>query len=55
MLEVTPDGRELWVTARYGANVYVVDLERGKVSHRIKTGASPHGIVLIDLIDTNTQ
>ena len=55
MLEVTPDGRELWVTGRYGANIYVVDLERGKVSHRIKTGASPHGIVLIDLIDTNTQ
>ena len=54
MLEVTPNGRELWVTARYGANVYVVDLEKGKVSKRIKTGASPHGIVLIDLIDSQT-
>ena len=50
MLEVTPDGRELWVTGRYGANVYVVDLATGKVSQKIKTGASPHGIVLIDLI-----
>ena len=55
MLEVTPNGRELWVTGRYGANVYVVDLEKGKVSHRIKTGASPHGIVLIDLLDTPLQ
>ena len=50
MLEVTPDGLELWVTGRYGANVYVVDLATGKVSQKIKTGASPHGIVLIDLI-----
>ncbi len=55
MLEVTPDGRELWVTGRYGANVFVVNLEEGKVSHRIKTGASPHGIVLIDLLDTQLQ
>ena len=50
MLEVTPNGRELWVTGRYGAYVYVVDLRRGKVSHRIKSGHSPHGIVLIDLV-----
>ena len=49
MLEVTPDGRELWVTGRYGANVFVVDLATGKVTHRIQTGAAPHGIVLIDL------
>jgi len=50
MLEVTPDGQELWVTGRYGGNIYVVDLATGKVTHRIRTGASPHGIVLIDLI-----
>ena len=49
MLEVTPDGRELWVTGRYGANVFVVDLATGKITQRIRTGASPHGIVLIDL------
>ncbi len=49
MMEVTPDGKELWVTGRYGANVYVVDLATGKTTHRIKTGAAPHGIVLIDL------
>ncbi|HEX9880795.1 MAG TPA: glutaminyl-peptide cyclotransferase [Candidatus Binatia bacterium] len=55
MLEVTPDGRELWVTGRYGANVFVVDLEKGKVSHRIRTGAAPHGIVLIDLMDSPAQ
>ncbi|TAJ76450.1 hypothetical protein EPO44_21350 [bacterium] len=49
MMEVTPDGRELWVTSRYGARVNVIDLSTGKITHRIKTGAAPHGVVLIDL------
>ena len=41
MLEMTPDGRELWVTGRYGANVYAVNLGKGRFTHRIKTGISP--------------
>ena len=49
MMEVTPDGRELWVTSRYGASVNVIELSTGKLTRRIKTGAAPHGIVLIDL------
>lgn len=49
MLEVTPNGKELWVTSRYAASVNVIDLSTGKISHRILSGASPHGIVLIDL------
>ena len=49
MMEVTPDGRELWVTGRYGSKVFVIDLSTGKITHRIKTGAAPHGVVLIDL------
>jgi YVTN family beta-propeller protein len=49
MMEVTPDGKELWVTGRYGAQVFVVDLSSGKIIHRIRTGAAPHGVVLIDL------
>ena len=50
MMEVTPDGRELWVTSRYGSKVNVIDLSTGKVTHHIRTGAAPHGIVLIDLV-----
>jgi YVTN family beta-propeller protein len=50
MMEVTPDGKELWVTGRYGAKVYVVDLSTGKIKSQLKTGASPHGVVLIDLV-----
>jgi YVTN family beta-propeller protein len=49
MMEVTPDGKELWVTGRYGSQVFVIDLSTGKITHRIRTGAAPHGIVLIDL------
>jgi len=50
MMEVTPDGKELWVTGRYGSHVYVVDLATYKVTQRIRTGAAPHGVVLIDLV-----
>ncbi|MBI2348064.1 MAG: beta-propeller fold lactonase family protein [Deltaproteobacteria bacterium] len=49
MLEVTPNGRELWVTSRYGASVNVIELSTGKMARRIRTGAAPHGIVLVDL------
>ena len=49
MMEVTPGGRELWVTSRYAASVNVIDLATGKLTHRIRTGAAPHGVVLIDL------
>ena len=49
MMEVTPDGKELWVTGRYGSQVFVIDLSTGKITHRIRTGAAPHGIVLVDL------
>lgn len=49
MMEVTPGGRELWVTSRYAASVNVIDLSTGKLTHRIRTGAAPHGVVLIDL------
>lgn len=49
MMEVTPNGRELWVTSRYGASVNVVEISTGKIIHRIRTGASPHGVTLIDM------
>jgi YVTN family beta-propeller protein len=50
MLEVTPDGKELWVTGRYGSQVFVIDLTTYKITQRIRTGAAPHGVVLIDLV-----
>lgn len=55
MMEVTPNGKELWVTGRYGSEVFVIDLSTGEITHRIKTGAAPHGVALIDLAIPKTH
>jgi YVTN family beta-propeller protein len=44
MGNVTADGRELWVSGRYDAEVYVFDTETGRLAHRIKVGREPHGL-----------
>lgn len=41
---VTSDGRELWLSGRYDAEVYVFDTTTGKVTHRIPVDAGPHGL-----------
>ena len=41
---VTSDGRELWLSGRYDAEVYVFDTTTGKVTHRIRVDAGPHGL-----------
>jgi YVTN family beta-propeller protein len=41
---VTSDGRELWLSGRYDAEVYVFDTATGKVTHRIPVDAGPHGL-----------
>ena len=41
---VTSDGRELWLSGRYDAEVYVFDTATGKVTHRIRVDAGPHGL-----------
>ena len=41
---VTADGRELWLSGRYDSVVYVFDTSTGKVTHRIKVDAGPHGL-----------
>ena len=45
-MEVTADGKELWVTSRWAQKVTVVDLETRKVKLQIPVGRSPHGIYL---------
>ncbi len=40
-LELTPDGKELWVTSMVGDGVYVYDLATKKFSHKIATGKAP--------------
>lgn len=41
---VTADGKELWLSGRYHGMVYVFDTSTGKVTHRIRVEAGPHGL-----------
>src|SRR5437764_1497404 len=44
MLQVSPDGRQLWVSNRFDGTVSVVDTRTGRVLHTIAVGLSPHGL-----------
>lgn len=43
-LELSPDGRELWVTSLADGGVYVYDVANHKLSQEIHTGACPNWI-----------
>jgi len=43
---VTADGRELWFSGRYDSCVYVIDTATGRVTHRIRVGPGPHGLLV---------
>jgi YVTN family beta-propeller protein len=45
-MEVTADGKTMWVTSRFAKEVRVVDLEQRKVVRTIRVGRSPHGLYL---------
>jgi DNA-binding beta-propeller fold protein YncE len=40
---VSADGRVLWLTGRYSAELYAISTTNGKLLHRIKVGNGPHG------------
>jgi YVTN family beta-propeller protein len=44
MLQVSPDGTQLWASGRFDGSVYVVDTQSGLLLHRIRVGGQPHGI-----------
>jgi YVTN family beta-propeller protein len=44
MLQLSPDGTQLWYADRYDGTVSVVDTHSGKLLHRIVVGYYPHGI-----------
>jgi YVTN family beta-propeller protein len=41
---VSSDGRTLWLSGRYNAEVYAIDTSTGKLRARIKVGSGPHGL-----------
>ncbi len=41
---VSADGKTLWLSGRYHAEVYAIDTQTGKLRTRIKVGNGPHGL-----------
>jgi sugar lactone lactonase YvrE len=41
---VSVDGKVLWLSGRYNAEVYAIDTRNGRLIARIGVGASPHGL-----------
>ena len=46
MGNVSADGKELWLSGRYDAEVYVFDTATGQLTHRIPVGRGPHGLTV---------
>jgi len=44
MLQLSPDGTQLWASGRYHATVYVFETKTGNVLARIPVGAEDHGL-----------
>jgi DNA-binding beta-propeller fold protein YncE len=44
MGDVSADGRVLWLSGRYNAEVYALNTRTGRLLARIPVGASPHGL-----------
>jgi 6-phosphogluconolactonase (cycloisomerase 2 family) len=43
---VSADGRQLWLSGRYDSEVYVISTATGRLLHRIRVGAGPHGLAV---------
>lgn len=41
---VSADGKTLWLSGRYNAEVYVIDTRTGRLRARIPVGVGPHGL-----------
>jgi YVTN family beta-propeller protein len=46
MGNMSADGRELWLSGRFDSEVYVFDVERGRLTHRIHVQHEPHGLTV---------
>ena len=53
-MDITPDGRELWVTQRFLRKVAIVDIETMKVVGSVPVGKSPHGVFMLKSTATVT-
>jgi YVTN family beta-propeller protein len=46
MGNVSADGKTLWLSGRYNAEVYAIDTTTGKLRARIPVGSGPHGLTV---------
>ena len=46
MVQVTPDGSQLWVSNRYGTTVEAISTADGHVIKKVEVGQDPHGLDL---------
>lgn len=53
-MDITPDGRELWVTQRFLRRVAIVDIDTMKVVGSVPVGKSPHGVYMMKSTATVT-
>ncbi|HEX9237022.1 MAG TPA: hypothetical protein VF972_12155, partial [Actinomycetota bacterium] len=44
MLQVSPNGRQLWASNRFGDTVSVISTGTGRVIRQITVGSQPHGL-----------
>ena len=53
-MDITPDGKELWVTQRFLRRVAIVDIDTLKLVASIPVGKSPHGVFMLKSTATVT-
>src|SRR5207245_433629 len=46
MGNVSANGKELWLSGKFDHEVYVIDTDTGKLTHRIPVGKFPHGLTI---------
>ncbi|MNS76131.1 hypothetical protein D3C72_1096690 [compost metagenome] len=47
-MDVTPDGRYIYLSSRWAGKMSVIDTKERKVVNQVKVGKSPHGIWTLD-------
>jgi DNA-binding beta-propeller fold protein YncE len=43
---ISADGKVLWLSGRYNAEVYAISTRTGRLLHRVKVGRGPHGLAV---------
>jgi YVTN family beta-propeller protein len=47
-MDISRDGKTLYVTSRWAGRLSVVDLTRGQLLRQVRVGRSPHGVWTLD-------